>query len=220
MAVVAKRPLITPAVNRYEVLATEGSTSSADRKKCVPPPIVLGSKDVWLQITTMMTNKNINFTKAKALQDGINIQPTTTEDHRKLMTLLDEVGIQYHTYLLPEEKPLKVVIRSVLEALPYICQSSHGKFIHHEPPLYESFDFDGVFYLFGCCSYVQRVCFYGLSIVIMSMAQDRRAVIIPSTVVFPTIATAIFWMTAMTFSLLYASGNFKVSSRVVAFWDG
>lgn len=54
----------------------------------------------------MIANRKINFTKTKAIGDGIYIPPATTEDHRKLTVLTDEVGTQYHTYLLAEEKPL------------------------------------------------------------------------------------------------------------------
>lgn len=61
-----------------------------------------------MQITRLMTSNGINFTKAKARNDGIHIQPATTVDHRKLTLLLDERGTQYHTYLLPDEKSLKL----------------------------------------------------------------------------------------------------------------
>lgn len=54
----------------------------------------------------MMASKNINDMKTQAVQDGMHIQPVTTADHRKLTSIFDEVGTQYHTYRLPEEKPL------------------------------------------------------------------------------------------------------------------
>lgn len=70
-----------------------------------------------MQITNVMVNKKKNnLTKAKAISDGIHIQPESRENHRNLTLLFDEVEIQY---LLPREKPYKVVIRDILKTLLY-----------------------------------------------------------------------------------------------------
>lgn len=44
---------------------------------------------------------------------GIQIQPATADDHRALTALLEKMGLQYHSYQLQEDKPLKVVLTDI-----------------------------------------------------------------------------------------------------------
>lgn len=46
---------------------------------------------------------------------GIKIEPYSVEDYKNMVRLLrDSLQIQFHTYDLNSEKPLKVVLRGVI----------------------------------------------------------------------------------------------------------
>lgn len=59
-----------------------------------------------MQVAKLMSEKNINFTKAKTIKDGIHIQPTSTEDHKKLTVLLEKIGVKYITRIYYQNKNL------------------------------------------------------------------------------------------------------------------
>lgn len=47
----------------------------------------------------------------------MRIQPTSVEDYRRMTYLLDDERASFYTYQLPEEKPLKVVIRRISKTI-------------------------------------------------------------------------------------------------------
>lgn len=64
------------------------------------------------------------FLQSKDHKDDTGIQPATFKDHRNITAAasMDEVDLQYHTYLLSEENPLKVVLVEDLWTAPiHIC---------------------------------------------------------------------------------------------------
>lgn len=63
------------------------------------------------------TKLNISILKAKTLLDEVAIHPQTEMDYRKLARLLQHKNLEYHTYQLPSEKLLHVVVRGIPEAL-------------------------------------------------------------------------------------------------------
>ncbi|RZC34757.1 PRE C2HC domain containing protein, partial [Asbolus verrucosus] len=79
------------------------------------PPIIVREKSRWTEISKACAepNSRVNFSKAKPCVDGIRVQPVTAEDFRKLMRLLNSRNIQYHSFTLPEEKSIRVVLRQV-----------------------------------------------------------------------------------------------------------
>lgn len=112
----------TSTSNRFAALEDDdddmfNSDPSAPAKEYRPPPIVIRNKAKWVSIAGHISSSKLNFTKARAIQDGIQIQPATQQDFREITRLLDVAKEEYHTFLLPEEKPLRVVIRGIDPAI-------------------------------------------------------------------------------------------------------
>lgn len=77
------------------------------------PPIILREKQSWAKVSRRLAELKINFNKARMVRDGIAIEPTTPDDFRKAIRLLSTEKYEYHTYSLPEERHLRVVIRGL-----------------------------------------------------------------------------------------------------------
>lgn len=71
------------------------------------------NKAKWTSIAGRFSNGSINFTKCRSIQDGISVQPPTPYYYRAMKSFLDKNQEEYHTFLAPEEKPMKVVIRGI-----------------------------------------------------------------------------------------------------------
>lgn len=82
-------------------------------QKLTIPPIILRDTAKWNMLNTHMTTNKISYTRARQADDGIKITPTKTEDYRNIIRFLDEQHLPYHTYKLPEEKELHVVLRGI-----------------------------------------------------------------------------------------------------------
>lgn len=77
------------------------------------PPIVLSNKDAWTKITKSRADNNFNYQKAKNTKDGIKIFPNSADDYRKITKFFDSNGHEYHTYELPDDKLLHIVLRNI-----------------------------------------------------------------------------------------------------------
>ncbi|KAJ3643999.1 hypothetical protein Zmor_026676 [Zophobas morio] len=77
------------------------------------PPIILRDGQRWSEVSRRMTDNSIRYSKAKSTPEGVRIQPVEVSDFRSLVRLLDNMKVQYHTFTLPEEKTLRVVIRGI-----------------------------------------------------------------------------------------------------------
>ncbi|GJQ84759.1 hypothetical protein Trydic_g21160 [Trypoxylus dichotomus] len=62
-----------------------------------------------------MREKRITATKSKLINTGIQVEPATEEDYRKLSKLLKDQKTQFYTYQLKSEKKLKVVLRGITQ---------------------------------------------------------------------------------------------------------
>lgn len=82
------------------------------------PPIVLRDPAAWLDLSKTFNEKRINFLTAESTQDGVRIRPTTVDDFRKIVHIMDEQQLPYHTYQLPEEKQLHIVLRGIPTCIP------------------------------------------------------------------------------------------------------
>ncbi|KAK9738169.1 zinc finger associated protein [Popillia japonica] len=77
------------------------------------PPVVLRDKTRWSQVSSEIKLRGISFTKAQNIPDGIRIYPSSEADYRTLTKFFSDDQIPYHTYQLPSEKLLNVVLRGV-----------------------------------------------------------------------------------------------------------
>lgn len=107
--------------NRFAVLDTAQESEPAQQKASSqakrPPPVILRDAAKWIQAANLFRDKNIAFLKAKSVEDGISIQPSTEDDFRAMTREFDRLGYPYHTYRLQKDKPLSIVIREVPAAL-------------------------------------------------------------------------------------------------------
>ncbi|RZC39812.1 PRE C2HC domain containing protein, partial [Asbolus verrucosus] len=55
----------------------------------------------------------VKITKAKTCQDGIRIQPATSDEFRAITKYFDGAKVQFHTFSLEEDKTLRVVLKPI-----------------------------------------------------------------------------------------------------------
>ncbi|GJQ81968.1 hypothetical protein Trydic_g4701 [Trypoxylus dichotomus] len=53
-------------------------------------PLIIKETAKWTKTSNMMNRKNITATKCKLIQTGIQVEPTTEDDYRKLSKILKE----------------------------------------------------------------------------------------------------------------------------------
>lgn len=103
--------------------ASTSATQAADSDDPKPrerrvPTITIHEKDKWLNVSSGIRAANIQFTKAESRFDGIHVHPATTTDHRNLSKWLAQQRIAHHVYSLPQDKPIRIVIRGLPHGLP------------------------------------------------------------------------------------------------------
>lgn len=91
----------------------EEETQSREPKQKKPPPIVLREEGKLTLIRREAEANNIEITGCRNTKEGIKIFTKTANDFRKLRKLLEGKNVQAHTFCLPEEKPLKLVLRGI-----------------------------------------------------------------------------------------------------------
>lgn len=77
------------------------------------PPIVLVDKEKWMGMSSRLKQAKIKYVKARTTKNGISVEPASVEDYRAMIKVCAAEKWQHHTYSLPEEKPLRVVIRGI-----------------------------------------------------------------------------------------------------------
>ncbi|KAJ8980948.1 hypothetical protein NQ317_001211 [Molorchus minor] len=98
--------------------STTGRTSQPPQPTPAPPPkdhppVILRIKDHWTWSPGPSERR-----RSKLVTDGIRIFPASTTDYRQITKILAEAKVGFHTYSLPEEKQLRIVIRGLSEDLP------------------------------------------------------------------------------------------------------
>ncbi|GJQ70714.1 hypothetical protein Trydic_g647 [Trypoxylus dichotomus] len=90
--------------------ATAGDVQPANAAKDTRvPPVILREKARWMAVHV----QGVRTTKVVNTNVGIRIQPATAPDYHQVVRIVSEMKVQYHSYQLTEEKPLKVVIRGI-----------------------------------------------------------------------------------------------------------
>ncbi|GJQ73110.1 hypothetical protein Trydic_g1739 [Trypoxylus dichotomus] len=123
-----------PTRNNYEALATDDSDAedmqegtddeilenteeeqskrNEGKNKTIRPqkqdnkvaPILIKETAKWTKTSNMMKRKNITATKCKLIQTGIQVEPATEDNYRKLRKMLKEEGIQFYTFQLKAKR--------------------------------------------------------------------------------------------------------------------
>lgn len=77
------------------------------------PPITVTDTKKWIQASKLIKINNINVAKSRQAANGVQVNPLTEEDYRKLRQVLESQKIQHYTYELRSEKKLKIVLRGI-----------------------------------------------------------------------------------------------------------
>lgn len=78
------------------------------------PSIVLRKKAEFTELAKNLSARKIDYGKARATAEGVQMNPPTQESYRSIVTHLMNQKIAFHTYQTEEEK-CRVVIKGVLE---------------------------------------------------------------------------------------------------------
>nr|CAI5817872.1 unnamed protein product [Callosobruchus analis] len=89
--------------------STTAQTNS-EKKVC---PVVLRDPQKWDYVTKMFMEKRIQYNRAVNVDLGIRIFPSRVDDYRAIVHLFREKNISYHTFPLPEERNLHVILRGI-----------------------------------------------------------------------------------------------------------
>jgi hypothetical protein len=77
------------------------------------PPIIIRDAAKWASVLSAITTRQIKFSKAKTCIDGTHLNTVTVDDFRALTHLLEERKVPYHSFVLPEQKTIRAVLRTV-----------------------------------------------------------------------------------------------------------
>lgn len=114
--VMGKRGKRTRADHSSDCPAPDTNRAISHRDRgTIPSPIVIRSKNRWMDVSCRCNELGVNFRKASEL--GINVKVQKAVDHRRLTRLLSEMGVDYYTHYLPEERVLRAVIRGLPKEL-------------------------------------------------------------------------------------------------------
>ncbi|GJQ67633.1 hypothetical protein Trydic_g8424 [Trypoxylus dichotomus] len=91
----------------------QSAPSRPQAKDARVPPVVLREKARWMAVNAELAQQGVRTTKVVNTNVGIRIQPASAADYRQLVRIVSVMKVQYHSYQLTEEKPLKIVIRGV-----------------------------------------------------------------------------------------------------------
>ncbi|MBV2145569.1 MAG: hypothetical protein KTM48_02430, partial [Wolbachia endosymbiont of Pissodes strobi] len=95
--------------------AAEPTTAS---KKSEVVPIIIRCPENWVKIHQDLTYSKIASGDIKKSKLGIQITPTTPSDHRRITTYLNNKKYPYHSYFLPEDRKLNVIIKGLDGQIP------------------------------------------------------------------------------------------------------
>ncbi|GJQ79066.1 hypothetical protein Trydic_g18471, partial [Trypoxylus dichotomus] len=92
-------------------------TSAVPKKEGRIPPVVLRDKARWMRVNAEIQQLGVKIIKVVNAQVGIRIQPATASDYRRLVEIVTNMKVPFHSYQLTEEKPLKIVLRGLPEEI-------------------------------------------------------------------------------------------------------
>lgn len=86
------------------------------------PPNVISEQKSWVVSRYHIQQRHIQMKRCVIKRDGIQIHPSRIDDHRTITQILDKESQEYHTFKLPEENTLKVVLRGIPQMLSTLFQ--------------------------------------------------------------------------------------------------
>lgn len=82
------------------------------KKQRKPPPIVLVEKEQYATVKEAL-ERDVMEAEGKDTRGGINIFTKRSEDYRKAIKCMTNYQAKFHSFMLAEKKPLRIVIRGV-----------------------------------------------------------------------------------------------------------
>ncbi|CAG9822152.1 unnamed protein product [Phaedon cochleariae] len=82
-------------------------------KKTTIPPIVLKTPGEWTTVKRKLESNGIKIPSVKLMRGGLRIQTNDANEYRTTTKILEQDKHEYHTYSLPEDKLLSVVMRGI-----------------------------------------------------------------------------------------------------------
>ncbi|KAL4127574.1 hypothetical protein QTP88_011741 [Uroleucon formosanum] len=121
--------------NRYEVFSSmeQSPNPSAENaqtsltetiantitKHIIPPPIFIKGVDDFPGVCTELIDLiGVDNFHCKSSADRLKIQTANPESYRALVQFLRKENVEFHTYQLQEDKPIRVVIRNIHPTTP------------------------------------------------------------------------------------------------------
>lgn len=115
------------AVATENISATDGGTTNEEdtvqtpfitqtrraKKEKTTPIIIKDERYTWAQLKEMIKSIGQEGFTGKVIADGFNIKSKNQDQQRAITALLNEKKVKYHSFTLPDDKFIKVVIRGL-----------------------------------------------------------------------------------------------------------
>ncbi|KFM56520.1 Nucleic-acid-binding protein from transposon X-element, partial [Stegodyphus mimosarum] len=100
-----------PVNDKPKNLSSQNQTVD-DKKSRIPPITLKENKLSWKEISNILHENNIQF-HGETIPTGIKVITQTPEEYRKIIHILKDKQVEHHSYILPEDRHLKVVLRGL-----------------------------------------------------------------------------------------------------------
>ncbi|GFU16772.1 nucleic-acid-binding protein from transposon X-element [Nephila pilipes] len=110
-------PMPSPHPSPRRAQRSANTTHSIPRRQMAPPIIIDNIKNGTTPLKSMQAVTKTKLT-AKLTGTSLRIYPQTAHAYHKIRHYIDEQKLQAHTYMLPEEKKIKAVIRGMPIDMP------------------------------------------------------------------------------------------------------
>lgn len=107
------------SVNPFTVLNNDEEDPNLNQpiEQLTPPPIYVKSVTNLKQLCEELVREVGNKFSIKAGTSSVTVMPSDSDAYRKIIRYLKERKAEYHSYQLPEERPMRVVIRNLHHTL-------------------------------------------------------------------------------------------------------
>ena len=117
-------PVDEPTIENLNVISDnqneeQPNTTNNTPKTILPPPIFIkGVLNYMGLLSQFKQTIGPNTFSCKSTSIHLKVQTDTPDNYRKIIHLLKEINVQYHTYQLQSDKTLRVVIRNLHPSTP------------------------------------------------------------------------------------------------------